>query len=113
MLRMLKKIIADRADCDMLDISLDSKFEDLIPNGEEREDTMIYITLDVEDAFDVELPPEAAKWRALALTKKSKLNVTAHIPRRQFMGESRELMQKVNEIINESINRIKNGIHSL
>lgn len=60
-----------------------------------------------------ELPPEAAKWRALALTKKSKLNVTAHIPRRQFMGESRELMQKVNEIINESINRIKNGIHSL
>lgn len=36
MLRMLKKIIADRADCDMLDISLDSKFEDLIPNGEER-----------------------------------------------------------------------------
>lgn len=59
MLRMLKKIIADRADCDMLDISLDSKFEDLIPNGEEREATMIYITLDVEDAFDVELPPEA------------------------------------------------------
>ena len=60
-----------------------------------------------------ELPPEAAKWRALALTKKSKLNVTAHIPRRQFMGESRELMQKVNEIINESINRIKNGILGL
>lgn len=59
MLRMLKKIIADRADCDMLDISLDSKFEDLIPNGEEREATMIYITLDVEDAFDVELPSEA------------------------------------------------------
>lgn len=59
MLRMLKKIIADRADCDMLDISLDSKFEDLIPNGEEREATMIYIILDVEDAFDVELPPEA------------------------------------------------------
>lgn len=59
MLRMLKKIIADRADCDMLDISLDSKFKDLIPNGEEREATMIYITLDVEDAFDVELPPEA------------------------------------------------------
>ena len=59
MLRMLKKIIADRADCDMLDISLDSKFEDLIPNGEEREATMIYITLDVEDAFDVELPLEA------------------------------------------------------
>ena len=27
--------------------------------AEEREATMIYITLDVEDAFDVELPPEA------------------------------------------------------
>lgn len=59
MLRMLNKIIADRADCDMLDISLDTKFEDLIPDGEEREATMIYITLDAEDAFDVELPPEA------------------------------------------------------
>ncbi len=59
MFRMLKKIIADRTDCDTLDISLDTKFEDLIPNGEEREATMIYITLDVEDAFDVELPPEA------------------------------------------------------
>lgn len=60
-----------------------------------------------------ELPPEAAKWRALALTRKSRLNITAHIPRRQFMGESRELMQKINGIINESINRIKNGILSL
>lgn len=59
MLELLKKIIADRANCDIIDVSLESKFEDLIPDGEEREATMIYITLDVEDAFDVELPPEA------------------------------------------------------
>ena len=59
MLELLKKIIADRANCDIIDVSLESNFEDLIPDGEEREATMIYITLDVEDAFDVELPPEA------------------------------------------------------
>ena len=59
MLELLKKIIADRANCDIIDVSLESKFEDLIPDGEEREATMIYITLDVEDAFDVELPPKA------------------------------------------------------
>lgn len=59
MLELLKKIIADRANCDIIDVSLESKFEDLIPDGEEPEATMIYITLDVEDAFDVELPPEA------------------------------------------------------
>lgn len=60
-----------------------------------------------------ELPPEAAKWRALALTKKSRLNITAHIPRRQFMGESRELMLEINGVINQSLKRIRNGILGL
>lgn len=60
-----------------------------------------------------QLPAAAAKWRALALTKKSKLNITAHIPQRQFMGDSRELKQKINTIINESIKRIENGILNL
>lgn len=60
-----------------------------------------------------ELPPEAAKWCALALTKKSRLNITAHIPRRQFMGESHELMREINNIINQSLNRIRNGILGL
>lgn len=59
MLESLKKIIADRANCDIIDVSLESKFEDLIPDGEEREAAMVYITLDAEDTFDVELPPEA------------------------------------------------------
>ena len=61
MLEMLKRIIADRADCDTLDLSLDTRFEKLIPDGEQREATMTYIVLDVEDAFDIELPSSAEK----------------------------------------------------
>ena len=57
-----------------------------------------------------ELPPEAAKWRALALTKKSRLNITAHIPRLQFMGGSRELMLEINGIINQSLDKIRNAL---
>lgn len=57
-----------------------------------------------------QLPAAAAKWRALALTKKSKLSITARIPQRQFMGDSRELKQKINTIINDSVKRIENGI---
>ena len=60
-----------------------------------------------------ELPKEAAKWRALALTKKSKLRIRANIPKRQFIGESQELSQEINKIIMESINKIKDGIDNL
>ena len=60
-----------------------------------------------------DLPEEAAKWRAIALTKKQRLNVRAHIPKRQFIGDSKELTQKINRLINESIERIKNGISAL
>lgn len=60
-----------------------------------------------------ELPAEAEKWKGLALTKKSRLTVHAHIPQRQFMGDSAELRTKINKIINESIKRIKNGINAL
>ena len=60
-----------------------------------------------------DLPEEAAKWRAIALTKKQRLNVRAHIPKRQFIGDSKELTQKINKLINESIERIKNGISAL
>lgn len=60
-----------------------------------------------------DLPYEAKKWRALALTKKSTLNITAHIPQRQFMGESKELSEKVNKMVMESIEKIKNGVSSL
>lgn len=60
-----------------------------------------------------ELPAEANKWKGLALTKKSRLTVHARIPQRQFMGDSAELRTKINNIINESIKRIKNGINAL
>lgn len=57
-----------------------------------------------------ELPEEAGKWRALALTKKEKLNITAHIPQRRFIGESRELREKINKAIIDKLKEIGNGI---
>ena len=60
-----------------------------------------------------ELPAEAEKWKGLALTRKRNITVHAHIPQRQFMGNSAELREKVNRIINESLERIKNGIYHL
>ena len=57
-----------------------------------------------------ELPEEARKWRALALTKKEKLNITAHIPQRRFIGESRELREKINKAIIDKLKEIGNGI---
>ena len=59
-----------------------------------------------------ELPEEARKWRALALTKKTKLNITAKVPRRQFIGDSKELRVKINQIVINKLNEIKNGITS-
>lgn len=56
------------------------------------------------------LPPEAQKWRALALTKKTKIHIKAKMPKRQFMGESRELTAKINEQIMKSLSAISNGI---
>ena len=60
-----------------------------------------------------QLPDKAQMWKAIALTQKNKITVRAHIPQRQFMGDSHELQIKVNKAINESIERIKNGIVSL
>jgi phage gpG-like protein len=60
-----------------------------------------------------QLPDKAQMWKSIALTKKNKITVRAHIPQRQFMGDSHELQIKVNKAINESIERIKNGIVSL
>ena len=60
-----------------------------------------------------EIPEEAKKWMALALTKKTKLKIRAKMPKRQFIGESRELVQKVNKEVNDSIQRIKDGISTL
>lgn len=55
---------------------------------------MVYSLAASQGKLPKVLPPEAAKWKALALTKKSKLSVHAHIPLRQFIGDSKELTQK-------------------
>lgn len=57
-----------------------------------------------------ELPEEARKWRALALTKKQKLNIKVKIPQRQFIGESKELREKINKAIIDKLKEIGNGI---
>ncbi len=54
-------------------------------------------------------PPnqQASFWKGLALTKKKKLNI--RIPQRQFLGESNELTEKINERIEKEIRNILNG----
>ena len=48
--------------------------------------------------------PQAEFWRNLALTRKQKLSVK--IPRRQFLGESEELTQRINEKIEQEITNV-------
>ena len=57
-----------------------------------------------------ELPPEAEKWKALALTKKTHLNIRARMPRRQFIGNSAELREKVQNAISEAMEKIKGKV---
>lgn len=59
-----------------------------------------------------DLPEEARKWRALALTKKEKLNIKIKMPRRQFIGESKELHEKINQVIINKLKEISNGINT-
>lgn len=58
-------------------------------------------------------PEEAKKWLALALTKKTKLQVRAKMPKRQFIGESQELTQKVSQEVTSTLKKITDGISSL
>lgn len=53
--------------------------------------------------------PEASKWKALALTKKEKLDVTARIPQRQFIGPSAELKQNIQNTVENEIRNILNS----
>lgn len=59
------------------------------------------------------LSPEALKWRGLALTKKSTLSRSIQIPKRQFIGESQELTELVTNEIEQTIEKVRNGISSL
>lgn len=59
-------------------------------------------------AIEENLPEEALKWKRLALTTKETLDVKATIPKRQFIGESRELNQKIENLIETNITNILN-----
>lgn len=48
--------------------------------------------------------PDAERWKALALTKKSKL--TVKMPKRQFLGESAELRKSINDKIGKELSKI-------
>lgn len=54
---------------------------------------------------------KASFWKGLALTKKQKLDVTAHvhIPQRQFIGESQELNEKMRTKIETELTNIINS----
>lgn len=47
-----------------------------------------------------------SKWKGLALTKKETLNLTINMPQRQFIGNSEELNEKINELIKKHITKI-------
>lgn len=52
-------------------------------------------------------PAEALNWKRLALTKKEKLDVK--MPQRQFLGESKELTEKIAEKTETEIRKILNS----
>lgn len=59
------------------------------------------------------LNDEAKKWLALALTKKTKLTIRAKMPRRQFIGESKDLSAIVEAEIKVSIEDVNFGTYTL
>lgn len=48
---------------------------------------------------EADVPAEAMRWKKLALTRKAKLDIRAYIPQRRFIGESRELKERISEKI--------------
>ena len=51
---------------------------------------------------------DAEMWKRLALTKKKTLTVKATIPKRQFMGDSKELVTAVTTIIEAEVSKLIN-----
>lgn len=50
-------------------------------------------------------PPEALKWKAMALTKKQRLDVKVNMPQRRFIGPTQELREMTRqEVIKEITN---------
>ena len=55
------------------------------------------------------IPEDAERWRRLALTKKSKLNIKFVMPKRQFIGESKELNEKIAAKLETELEKIWNS----
>jgi phage gpG-like protein len=53
-----------------------------------------------------ETPEEAKVWRALALTKKTSISRTIHIPRRQFMGKAMEVVDAIRAMVVKEVNSL-------
>lgn len=58
----------------------------------------------IEKKGTISSNPESDRWRALALTKKSKL--TIKVPKRRFIGESAELTKEINDKIEKELIKI-------
>lgn len=54
------------------------------------------------------LPEAALKWKRLALTTKERLDIRATIPQRTFIGDSQELNNQIEELIETNITNILN-----
>ena len=59
-------------------------------------------------AIEENLPEEALKWKRLALTTKERLDIRATIPQRPFIGNSQELNDQIEELIETNIRNILN-----
>ncbi|WP_315352450.1 phage virion morphogenesis protein [Phocaeicola abscessus] len=58
---------------------------------------------------EADMPDDAIKWKKLALTRKAKLDIRAYIPQRRFIGQSRELDERISEKIVEETRRVISG----
>ena len=58
---------------------------------------------------NITIPEDAARWRRLALTKKPKLNISFIMPKRQFIGESKELDEKLAAKLEQELEKIINN----
>jgi len=52
------------------------------------------------------IPEDAARWRRLALTKKTKLDIKFMMPKRQFLGPSKELIENINARLDSEVQSI-------
>jgi phage gpG-like protein len=52
------------------------------------------------------IPEDAARWKRLALTKKTKLDVKIVMPKRQFIGDSKELTEKINDKLETELEKL-------